>query len=78
MARLERGLAKREGRRGRSAPRRTLAPPAPSNDRLQSAIEGLRALAAARLIRSTVSASTASTRSSPSRPISVAAMSIRM
>lgn len=43
MARLERGLAKREDK-APDAPRAP-APPA-SNDRLQSAIEGLRALAA--------------------------------
>lgn len=41
MARLERGLAKREGVQPVPA-----SVPAPSNDRLQSAIEGLRALAA--------------------------------
>ena len=43
MARLERGLAKREGQ-APAAPRTPVPPP--SNDRLQSAIEGLRALAA--------------------------------
>lgn len=43
MARLERGLARREA----EAPAAPRAPvPPPSNDRLQSAIEGLRALAA--------------------------------
>ncbi len=46
MARLERGLAKREGAEASSPSRLNIAPPAPSNDRLQSAIEGLRALSA--------------------------------
>ncbi len=46
MARLERGLAKREGAEPANAPEANVAPPAPSNDRLQSAIEGLRALSA--------------------------------
>lgn len=46
MARLERGLAKREGAEPTSPSRPATPPPAPSNDRLQSAIEGLRALSA--------------------------------
>jgi hypothetical protein len=47
MARLERGLARREGQVA-AAPRGSVPAPSPvaSNDRLQSAIEGLRALAA--------------------------------
>ncbi|MGQ0661282.1 hypothetical protein [Sphingosinicella sp.] len=46
MARLERGLAKREGAEPVRPSRPDMPPPAPSNDRLQSAIEGLRALSA--------------------------------
>lgn len=46
MARLERGLAKREGGVAEGLPVQAAPVPAPSNDRLQSAIEGLRMLAA--------------------------------
>ena len=51
MARLERGLARRERAAAPEAPPEAersveTSPPAPSNDRLQSAIEGLRALSA--------------------------------
>ena len=46
MARLERGLAKREGAEPATSSRPAMPPPAPSNDRLQSAIDGLRALSA--------------------------------
>lgn len=48
MARLERGLARRETEAGASpaATAAPIAPPAASNDRLQSAIEGLKALSA--------------------------------
>jgi hypothetical protein len=44
MVRLERGLAKREGAEPATSSKPDAAPPVPSNDRLQSAIEGLRAL----------------------------------
>lgn len=47
MARLERGLAKREaGEPTMPSVPEAATPPPPSNDRLQSAIEGLRSLAA--------------------------------